>query len=193
MLRIYGDLKQFPDYSKRLQSMVDRFLSVPGASIRFQSGSQGGSSDRAPSDYSTGRIQFHGSFPNHKLGEVLSEIDVLVVPSRWYENTPLVIQSAFATRTPVVATDLGGLSELVRHEINGLLFKLNDADSLAEQLLRLINDRGLLRGMRNNIPPERTTSEMVDDIEGIYNSVCWRSTAARVPGGSADLLVTKST
>jgi glycosyltransferase involved in cell wall biosynthesis len=57
----------------------------------------------------------------------MSELDVLAVPSRWYENAPGVIFEAFAVRLPVVATDLGGLSEFARHEENGLLFELENA------------------------------------------------------------------
>jgi glycosyltransferase involved in cell wall biosynthesis len=101
----------------------------------------------------------------------LQNLDVLVVPSRWYENTPLVIQSALATKTPLVGTDLGGLSELIHEGENGLLFPLNDAGALRKQLLRLLEDREFLHQLRDNIKPERTVADMVDDIESIYGEV----------------------
>jgi glycosyltransferase involved in cell wall biosynthesis len=144
VLKIYGDPKQFPEYGEKLIKMAQR----PGGN--------------------SSKIQFLGAFPNNRLGPVLSEIDVLVVPSRWYENTPLVIQSALATKTPLVATNLGGLSELIIHEKNGLLFELNDVNSLKNQLARLLNDRAFLRTLTDNIKPERTIPEMVNDIEDIY-------------------------
>jgi len=146
-LKIYGDLKQFPDYGQRIEDMVVR----------------GGTKSQ--------NIEFCGTFPNSQLGAVLQNLDVLVVPSRWYENTPLVIQSAFATKTPVVATNLGGMSELIKHEQNGLLFELNDAKSLQVQLERLVADRQLLEKITDNIAAERTIEEMVDDIENIYEKV----------------------
>ena len=59
------------------------------------------------------RITFAGTFSPEEIGRVISGMEVLVVPSRWYENTPLVVYSAFAAGTPVVATALGGLSEVV--------------------------------------------------------------------------------
>lgn len=145
VLKIYGDVKQFPDYSQMLLAL-----------------------SAAPSPRCTD-IEFAGTFPNAKLGEVLSSLDVLVVPSRWYENTPLVIQSALATRTPVIATDLGGMSELVKHEVNGLLFALNDVEGLGRQLIRVCRDRALLERLRGNIGPERTIAEMVDDVERVYD------------------------
>ena len=143
-LTLYGDLKQFPDYAKQLVALAQR--------------------ERPNSK----KIKFAGTFPNSMLGVVLSEMDVLVVPSRWYENTPLVIQSALATKTPVIATDLGGMSELIKHGVNGLLFRLNDSHSLADQLLKLLKDRSLIGRLRANILDERTTAEMVDEIEGVF-------------------------
>jgi len=146
-LTIYGDLNQFPDYGARMRALAER-----------------------PCPHSK-NISFGGTFPNSKLGEVLSTIDLLVVPSRWYENTPLVIQSALAAKTPLIVTNLGGMSELVKHEVNGLLFQLNDSSSLREQLLRVLNEPALLQRFRDNIAPERTTSEMVDDIVEVYGRV----------------------
>jgi glycosyltransferase involved in cell wall biosynthesis len=116
-------------------------------------------------------VSFLGTFPNDQLGAVMEEIDVLVVPSRWYENTPLVMQSALATLTPLIVTDLGGMSELVKHGENGLLFKLNDYQSLLQQLTAVLEDRDLLPKFASNIKPERTVGQMVDDIESVYEEV----------------------
>lgn len=143
-LHIYGDPNQFPEYGRKLMDMANR--------------------DLPNSD----KIVFAGTFPNDRLGEVLSGIDVLVVPSRWYENTPLVIQSALASKTPLIVTNLGGMSEIIDHGKNGLLFDLNSADSLKEQLARLLSEEGLLEKLRAGIKKERTVADMVDDIENIY-------------------------
>lgn len=146
-LKLYGDLKQFPEYGAKLKRMAE-----PGA-------------DKGRT------IKFLGTFPNDELGSVLEEIDVLVVPSRWYENTPLVMQSALATRTPLIVTDLGGMAELVKHGENGLLFKLNDSNSLRAQLLSILKDRAMLKRMSENIKAERTVADMVDDIESVFEEV----------------------
>lgn len=146
ILRIYGNPQQFPEFGHKLLK-------------------------QAASGSNAAKIEFCGTFANEKLGEVLQQLDVLVVPSRWYENTPLVIQSALATATPLVATNLGGMAELIHHEVNGLLFDLNSVNSLREQLHRLLTDRALLQRLRDNIKPERTVPQMVDDIEAVYNNV----------------------
>jgi len=146
-VRLYGDTEQFPEYSNKLKSIV----------------SSAGERGRG--------VSFEGTFPNDQLGTILSDIDVLVVPSRWYENTPLVMQSALATKTPLIVTDLGGMSELVKHGHNGLLFKLNDYRSLAAQLLALLKDAALLSKLTANIKDERTVPEMVNDIESVFEKV----------------------
>lgn len=117
------------------------------------------------------RINFAGPFPREKVGWILSELDVLVVPSRWYENQPGVIFEAFAAGMPVVATDLGGMSEFVRHEENGLLFELESAEDLAHQLRRLGEETGLLEKLRAGIGPVKTVKENVDELEELYNTL----------------------
>ncbi len=118
-----------------------------------------------------GRITFHGSFSRKEVGGIFSELDVLVVPSRWYENAPGVIFEAFAAGVPVVATDLGGMSEFVRPGEDGLLFKLEDAEDLSVQLQRLAEESGLLQKLREGIRPVKTVGEYVDEIEELYDTL----------------------
>lgn len=144
-LTIYGDVQQFPDYGPTLVTLA-----------------QDGSPNAA-------KITFAGTFPQAQFGEILSNIDVLVIPSRWYENTPLVMQSALATKTPLIATDLGGMAEIIHHDETGLLFTLNSVESLREQLFRVVSDDNLLPRFRAAIKEERSVERMVDDIENIYS------------------------
>ncbi|HEY9785896.1 MAG TPA: glycosyltransferase family 4 protein, partial [Candidatus Obscuribacterales bacterium] len=157
-LKIYGDPKQFPEYGEKLMAMA-----------------HDGSANAS-------KIHFAGTFPQAKFGEVMANLDLLVVPSRWYENTPLVIQSALATKTPLIATDLGGMAEIIHHEVNGLLFALNDSRSLKDQLLKVLNDRSLIERFRANIQAERSVEQMVDDIEAVYNKL-WNA-PAKTPAGT---------
>ena len=145
VLKIYGSTKQFAEYAETLIALAK--------------------SDPITRD----SVHFLETFHNDDFGKVLSEIDVMVVPSRWYENTPLVMQSALTTKTPMIATDLGGMSELIDHGINGLLFKLNDHEDLADHLRKLLDDRSVLEGFRAAIGPQRTIGIMVDELEALYN------------------------
>ncbi len=117
------------------------------------------------------RIEFCGHFKNELIGEVLSKIDVLIVPSVWYENTPLVIYSAFASGTPVIATNLGGMSEVVHDGVNGLLFEKGDSAGLGKLLDMIVNDRSLLDKLAKNIVPPASISEYADAVENVYTEV----------------------
>ena len=118
-----------------------------------------------------GKIELSGAFAKEDLGQVLAGMDVLVVPSRWYENAPGVIFEAFAAGLPVIATDLGGMSEFVRHGENGLLFSLDDAGDLAQRLRWLAEEPGLLQRLQEGVPHVKTAGEYAGELENVYAGV----------------------
>lgn len=118
-----------------------------------------------------GSAFLRGSFPHEQLGKVLSEIDVLVVPSLWHENNPRVIQEAFAASTPVIASDVGGVSEFVFHGSNGLLFERNNEVDLARQLARIVDDPDLLEKLKKGIKPVKTIEKEVEELLEIYQEL----------------------
>jgi GT2 family glycosyltransferase len=85
------------------------------------------------------------------MANALADGDVLVVPSIWIENAPFIIKEAFAAGVPVIASDLGGMAEMVVHERNGLLFEPGNAAHLATQISRLLDERDLLERLRRGI------------------------------------------
>jgi glycosyltransferase involved in cell wall biosynthesis len=88
-------------------------------------------------------VHFHGRYRHEELAAVLEPIDLLVVPSRWYEGSPYVILEAFAHRKPIIATRLGALPELVRDEVDGLLFARDNVADLARQMQRVVDHPAL--------------------------------------------------
>jgi glycosyltransferase involved in cell wall biosynthesis len=113
-------------------------------------------------------VHWGGHYTASQLNEVLSSFDVLVVPSRWYENMPTVILEAFKAGKPVIATRLGGMAELIEHEKSGLLFELNDADDLQKQVERILHDRSLLTRFQTGIPSVKSADEEVEAIFSHY-------------------------
>lgn len=140
---IYGNTKEFPDYVRRLKAMV--------------------AGDK--------RIRFAGLVSPAELSRVYSDLDALVVPSVNYENSPNVILEAQSHALPVIASNLGGMAEMVRPDVDGLLFPPGDADGLAQQIERVIQDPGLLRSFRRAAPVVKTLDEEMDELLEIYNSV----------------------
>jgi glycosyltransferase involved in cell wall biosynthesis len=116
-------------------------------------------------------LELRGRFSREQLAAVYGEIDVLIVPSLWYENTPLVIQEAFAAGIPVIASHMGGMAETVRPEVNGLLFEPGNAAALAAAMTRLAQDRPLLDRLRAGIEPVLTVEEGLRQLETIYQEV----------------------
>jgi len=94
------------------------------------------------------RIRFCGTFPHDRIGEVLSEIDVLVIPSIWHENSPLVLRNAVATNTPVIVSNTEGMRPYVHHMGNGLLFAVGDVDDLYLKLQMVLDNPELLDAFR---------------------------------------------
>jgi glycosyltransferase involved in cell wall biosynthesis len=133
------------------------------------------------------RIRFLGTFDNARMGEVLAGIDVLAVPSIWYDF-PLVIPSALATKTPVLATNLPGMNELIVHGKNGLLFDRYDWQGLAHQITRLVEEPELLDELRKNIEPVKTTDEMGSEYVDLYRLLLTDRSrnAARGAGSAGD-------
>jgi len=124
-------------------------------------------------------VRWNGRYTGAFVWEVLSAIDVLVVPSRWYENSPNAILEAYEAKVPVVATNLGGMAELVEAGRTGLLFALNDAADLRTQLEHLATEPGLLESLRRNLPPVKSVDDEMRDLVGIYAGVTAERPAAR--------------
>jgi len=109
--------------------------------------------------YANERVYFMGGFHNREIDKILDQIDVLVVPSIWYENSPLVIQEAFLAGIPVIASNIGGMAELVKDRINGFTFKVGDIDDLAEKMDYIADNPEIL----NDIRPSRDSVRSIED------------------------------
>jgi glycosyltransferase involved in cell wall biosynthesis len=113
-------------------------------------------------------IEFCGAYRQDQLYDVFQSIDVLVVPSIWYENCPTVIREAHATGTPVLAADIGGMAEAVRDGVDGLLFRAGDAESLHAKLAWLCAHREVVPQLAQQIPPPLTVQQCTDQIVALY-------------------------
>ena len=122
------------------------------------------------------RVEWCEEYRNEDIvRDVFNNVDALVVPSIWVENSPLVIHEAQQVRVPVITSDLGGMSEYVEHETNGLLFAPRNSDELAKQMQRFVDDpelalrlgrRGYLQSPTGDVPSIEThVKEMLDIYE----------------------------
>lgn len=150
-LTIYGSEQTFPDYVEQLKKLA-----------------------RHPN------IRFAGLLPSHQVGAALRQMDCLVVPSLWYENSPLVIQEAFGVGTPVVASRLGALTEKVEEGCTGRLFTAGDVDALAGVLAEIAAAPESLREMSRLIRPAPVMAEHAAQLLEIYAHFQPQAVAAKV-------------
>ncbi len=79
----------------------------------------------------------------------LKESKILVIPSRM-ESIPQVIKEAFFLKIPIIATNVGGIPELITHEKTGILIPPNDPNKLKESISELLSNKELLEKISNN-------------------------------------------
>ena len=122
-------------------------------------------------DLAGDRITFHGRYDHDRLAEVHAHLDVLVVPSVWQEAYGLTVREAFLSRTPVIGSDIAGIAEGIRDEVNGLLFETGNARALASRLERLIADPALGPRLAAAAPPVKTDAQEAEEMEWRYRQV----------------------
>ncbi len=113
-------------------------------------------------------VRFAGPIAHDRVAEALSEIDVLVVPSIWPENSPLVIREAFLARVPVIASRIGGIPEIVQDGVNGFLVEPGDVDGLYRAMNRLVENPSLLAPLSSRLSAVRTIEEDVRYARELY-------------------------
>jgi glycosyltransferase involved in cell wall biosynthesis len=141
-IEVWGALDTFPEYTATLKTMAS---GLP--------------------------VKFCGAFGNGQSADVYSRFDLLVVPSLWPENSPLVIHEAFMARVPVVAARSGGIPELVTDGVNGVLYDPASTEALADVLRGLILRPDRLAQMAGRAPAVKTIAEDARDWERRYESL----------------------
>jgi glycosyltransferase involved in cell wall biosynthesis len=141
-ISIHGDIDTFPDYTAALRAAAD---DLP--------------------------VRFAGSFLPDDAAAVYAQLDVVVVPSLWLENSPLVIHEAFQAGLPVVGSRLGGTADLVSDGTSGLLYDAYDASALAAALRRLIDEPALLTRLAAGVPAVKSLATDAADWQARYEAV----------------------
>jgi len=116
-------------------------------------------------------VEFMGGFEPGRTEDVYRHIDVLVVPSVWLENSPLVIHEAFMAGVPVVGSRIGGIPELVTDRVNGYLFEPGSADDLARALRRLIDRPQHVAELAAAAPAIKSIATNAVEMDAIYGGL----------------------
>ncbi|PIX22536.1 MAG: glycosyl transferase family 1, partial [Deltaproteobacteria bacterium CG_4_8_14_3_um_filter_43_13] len=108
------------------------------------------------------------------IPQLINTFDIFALPSL-NEGMGRVLVEAMAMGKPIVASDIGGIPDLVKDGANGILFTPRDVDAMAEAIIKLLLDRELRRKMGNEgkklAYPAYDASVMVRKIEGLYKDL----------------------
>jgi glycosyltransferase involved in cell wall biosynthesis len=115
-----------------------------------------------------GSVKWVGKYQHDDLASHISQVDWVIVPSIWWENSPLVIQEAFHFDRPIICSDIGGMAEKVENGVNGLHFRANDATSLAAVIERAARDPALWERLREGIRPVYRMDSHVGELLRLY-------------------------
>jgi glycosyltransferase involved in cell wall biosynthesis len=147
-LRVFGNSDLFPDYAAGLRAQA------AGLPVRFM-----------------------GGFDHCHRANIYKQMDVLVVPSLWLENSPLVIHEAFMAGVPVVGARAGGHAQLVDDGHTGLLYNPTSSSDLTTALRLLVENRERLDELRRTVRTRPRVKSIEDDArewEQTYTEVLGR-------------------
>ncbi len=113
-------------------------------------------------------VFFNGSYHVDQIRQRMARVDWCIVPSTWWEIFGLVISEAWMFKRPVIASNVGGPAERIRHGVDGLLFDVGDARSLAATIKTAATEPKLWNKLTNNIQQPTSSTEMAQLYQKIY-------------------------
>ena len=117
------------------------------------------------------RIKFCGELKSDNYEEIMSNLDIVAIPSLWLETGPMVALEAFAWGIPVIGCNVGGVAELIKDGINGRLVKMGDVRAWARQIQWIYEHPETLREWAGHIPEVRSSKDVACDMRKIYEEV----------------------
>jgi glycosyltransferase involved in cell wall biosynthesis len=170
----FGQLNRFKGIHVLLEAMrllqkdgVDAHLSIHGANLDLQPAEF----QRQVSDLLAAckdNVTLVGRYEPESLPRLMAGVDWVVVPSIWWENSPLVIQEAFLHGRPIICSDIGGMAEKVTDGVNGLHFHARDAISLAQAMRQATARPDTWQALKKGIPDVYRMDDHVATLATLY-------------------------
>lgn len=141
-IEIFGGVTNgFPDFEKKFYRFLDKYGD---------------------------NVTYHGKYRQEEIPELISLVDWVIVPSTWWENSPLVIQEVLMHKRPIICSNIGGMAEKVDHERTGLHFRVKNHVSLAERMMTAATENSLWQTLVNNITPRLSIDESAKQHIELY-------------------------
>jgi glycosyltransferase involved in cell wall biosynthesis len=173
----FGQLNYFKGVNTLMKAMAilgedgaDAHLWLHGANLELQPQSFQDEFAELLDEVKSGadNVTLAGKYDHDDLPQLMAEIDWVIVPSRWWENSPLVIQEAFLHGRPVICSGIGGMAEKVTDGVNGLHFRAGDARSLARVIERAVTTAGLWDALKAGVPEVYDMDDHLASLRHMY-------------------------
>ena len=181
----FGQLNPYKGVLTLLEAMT-RFEHRPDIQLRLHGANLDQQADEFRAEFAelleqaAANVTLVGTYHPEDVPLLMRDIDWVVVSSRWWENSPLVIQEAFMQRRPVICSGIGGMAEKVANEVNGLHFRVGDPAGMAAAIERAASEPGLWERLRDGIPDILTVDDHVANLTRMYGDLMERR-AGSVP------------
>jgi glycosyltransferase involved in cell wall biosynthesis len=116
-------------------------------------------------------VKFHGPYDQSRVDRLMQSVDLILVPSIWWENSPVVIQEALRNRRPVICSDIGGMAEKVRDGVDGYHFAVGNSMALASLLTRIMETPAKVASLAEEMQMPSSVEEMTDRYTKFYKSL----------------------
>jgi glycosyltransferase involved in cell wall biosynthesis len=116
-------------------------------------------------------VLYHGPYENAHVGRLMKTVDAVIVPSIWWENSPVVIQEALAAGRPVICSNIGGMAEKIRDGMDGLHFEAGQPRHLAQILAGLSANPSVLAKLKETLSRPLHGADSLQAHLAIYRDV----------------------
>lgn len=139
-------------HAMRPEHRKNMVVEVHGANFELQNPALKEAIDRLRAPLiAEGSLRWVGQYEPRELQRRMGKVDWVVIPSIWWENSPMVIQEAFCLGKPVITANIGGMAEKVRDMVDGLHFEARNALDLSEVLTKAVSTQGLQQRLSINV------------------------------------------
>lgn len=161
---------------KGIYTLLDAMKTLPNAKLKVVgNGSEYGNCINYISEKSINNVSFLGPKWNEELDPIIKDCQFVVVPSEWNEPSGYVVLQAFSYGKPVVASNMGGLSDIVTSNENGLLFEAGNVTDLSQKINYLLADSKLILKMGANgraiLESKYNPNRYYDDTIEVFKSI----------------------
>jgi glycosyltransferase involved in cell wall biosynthesis len=129
-------------------------------------------------------VRYCGPYRPEDVGGIIQSAGWVIVPSIWWENSPLVIQEAFAAGRPVICSNIGGMAEKVVNGVSGLHFRVGSAADLAAKIAQAAEHPALWESLSAGVPKPPSIQDTVDRLVTLYGAARLKDAAPELPGGN---------